>query len=211
MLNYQPKETNPVCHNFLSDPTFHRFLFDIDKDIAAEVQSEGCTCGGVLHSARYPRKPRGIRSILDETYYYRLSYCCAEDGCRRRTTPPSVRFLGRKVYLGIVVLLLSAMQHGLSVGRRQALVEKVGVSPQTLWRWRRWWQQTFPASRTWRIEQGRFLPPIEVGQLPGELLGRLSGESLADRVRQLLRLVAPTTTGSWEPAYSRGEAHPQKM
>jgi len=200
-----------VCHKFLSDPTFYRFLFEIDKDIAAQVQSEGCTCGGVLHSACYPRKPRGIRAAPDETYDFRLSFCCAEDGCRRRTTPPSIRFLGRKVYLGVFVLLLTAMQHGLSARRRQALVEELGVSPQTLWRWRRWWQQTFPASQCWRTEQGRFIPPIDAGQLPGALLGCLSGESLTERVCQLLRLVSPTTTGSWEPPYLRGEADPQNM
>ena len=211
MLNHQLKGTEPVCHNFLSDPTFYRYLFEIDQDIAAEVQSGGCTCGGVLHSARYPRKPRGIRSALDETYYYRLSYCCAEDGCRRRTTPPSVRFLGRKVYLGIVVLLLSAMRHGLSARRRRDLVEALGVSPQTLWRWRRWWQQAFPESRCWQIERGRFLPPIDAGQLPDALLGCLSGESPADRARRLLWLVAPTTTASWEPPWLRVGVDPQKM
>ena len=30
-------------------------------------------------------------------------YCCAEEDCRRRRTPESVRFLGRRVYAGLVV------------------------------------------------------------------------------------------------------------
>ncbi|NLS97786.1 MAG: hypothetical protein GXX96_37065 [Planctomycetaceae bacterium] len=34
------------------------------------------------------------------------------DGCRKRTTPLSVRFLGRKVYLGAVVVLVAAMRQG---------------------------------------------------------------------------------------------------
>lgn len=211
MLSYQPKETSSVCHNFLADPTFYRFLFEIDKDIAVEVQSEGCTCGGVLHSACYPRKPRGNRTARGETQCFRFSFCCAEDECRRRTTPPSVRYLGRKTYLGVFVVLLTAMQHGLSPRRREALVQALGVSPQTLWRWRRWWRQTFAATPCWRIERGRFLLPIDDGQLPEALLGCLIGESPADRVRRLLRLAAPTTTASWEPPYSRGEADPQKM
>ena len=89
-----------MCHAFLNDARFYRFLFDIDQDIARQVQAGGCSCGGVLHSACYPRKPRGIRSNWDESYNTRLSFCCAEEDCRRRSTPPSVRFLGRKVYLG---------------------------------------------------------------------------------------------------------------
>jgi len=47
----------------------------------------------------YPRKPRGIPFVPEESYEYRLRFCCAEDGCRRRITPPSVRFFGRKVFL----------------------------------------------------------------------------------------------------------------
>jgi hypothetical protein len=47
-----------------------------------------------------------------------LSLCCSRDGCRRRMTPPSVRFLGRRVYLGAVLVLVSAMQQGSLPGRR---------------------------------------------------------------------------------------------
>jgi hypothetical protein len=199
-----------VCHNFLSDPTFYRFLFQVDQDIAAEIQAQGCSCGGVLHSARYPRKPRGVRLALDDSYNARLSFCCAEDGCRRRTTPPSVRFLGRKVYLGVLVLLLTSMQHGLSPRRRQALIDTLDVSPQTLWRWRRWWQETFPATRCWRAEQGLFMPPIAPDQLPDGLLDRLMSGELRIGACHVLRLVAPTTTTSWS-GLLRVRIDPQKM
>lgn len=93
-----------MCQAFLYDSRFYRQLFELDQMSAAEVRAGGCdSCAGVLHSARYPRKPRGIREALDASYDTRLSFCCAEDGCRRRHTPPSVRFLGRKVYLGTLV------------------------------------------------------------------------------------------------------------
>jgi hypothetical protein len=36
------------------------------------------------------------------------------DGCRSRTTPPSLRFLGRKVYLATIVVLVSMMQYGVT-------------------------------------------------------------------------------------------------
>ena len=199
-----------MCHAFFNDSRFYQFLFRIDQDIAAEVQAGGCTCGGVLHSARYPRKPRGIRCALDESCDRRLSFCCATDGCRRRATPPSVRFLGRKVYLGAIVVLVMAMEHGLSTKRRQQLIEQLDLYPQTLARWRRWRRKIFPASRCWQANRGHFIPPVDANQLPGALLGRLSGEDLQHRVCLLLHLLAPFTTTSCSGSL-RVVINPQKM
>jgi hypothetical protein len=182
----------------------------MDQDLAADVQAGGCCfCGGVLHSAAYPRKPRGLRSALDASYDTRLSFCCAVDGCRRRNTPPSVRFLGRKVYLGAMIVLLTALQHGLTDKRRQALIEQLDIPPQTLSRWRRWWQEAFPVSRCWRAEQSHFLPPVSRDQLPGGLLGRFTGSTLPQRLGQMLRLICPVST-AWSGSLRR-EVVPQKM
>ena len=199
-----------MCHAFFNDSRFYQFLFRIDQDIAAEVQAGGCSCGGVLHSACYPRKPRGIRCALDESCESRLSFCCAIDGCRRRCTPPSVRFLGRKVYLGALVILVMAMEHGLSAKRRKQLIEQLDLYPQTLARWRRWWRKIFPASRCWQTQQGKFIPPVEIGRLPDALLGRLHGIELRQRLCRLLLLLAPLTTASWS-GYLRVRIDPQKM
>ena len=199
-----------MCHIFFNDPRFYQFLFEVDQAIAAEVQVAGCSCGGVLHSARYPRKPRGLRAVLDDSYTTRLSFCCAAEGCRRRTTPPSVRFLGRKVYLGAIIILITAMKHGLSSKRRQGLLEALDIWPQTFFRWQQWWRETFPASRCWQSERGRFIPPVDCAQFPGALLGRLTGKDLIQRLCQLLRLLMPMTTTSWS-GYLRVTIEPQKM
>lgn len=115
-----------MCHAFVSDSRFYQFSFRMDQEIANEVQQNGCAhCGATLHVACYPRKPRGC--ALDESCKIRLSFCCASDGCRRRCTPPSVRFLGRKVYLGAMVVLVMAMQHGLSAKRRQQPSAKIQI------------------------------------------------------------------------------------
>lgn len=198
-----------MCHSFLSDTKFYQLLFRVDQTIAEEDRRAGCGCGGVLHSARYPRKPRGIRSVLDESYEYRLSFCCATDGCRRRRTPPSVRFLGRKVYLSVIVVLATALQHGLTEKRRQMLIETLDIAPQTLSRWRHFWRETFPQNRCWQAERGGFVPPIEVIHLPGALLGRFTADALSDRLCQLLVLVCPVTTLS--SRYLRVSIDPQKM
>jgi len=199
-----------MCHAFLKDARFYHFLFLIDQDIATEVQTGSCLCGGVLHSARYPRKPRGMRSLLDKTYQTRLSFCCAEEGCRRRTTPPSVRFLGRKVYLGVIVILITAMEHGLIPKRRKQLIEQLDIWPQTLSRWFKWWRKIFPASRCWQSERGCFMPEVDCARFPGALLGRLTGDDLRQRLCHLLRLLLPMTTTSWS-GYLRVSIDPQKM
>ena len=199
-----------MCHAFFNDSRFYEFLFRVDEEIAAEVQAGGCRCGGVLHSARYPRKPRGSRIALDESYTTRLSFCCAKEGCRRRTTPPSVRFLGRKVYLGVAVVLVTALEHGLSPKRRKHLIDQLDLWPQTIARWRCWWREVFAVSRCWQAEQGAFVVPVAMARLPGALLGRLEGHDLPHRVYLLLRLIAPATSLSWS-GFLRVVMDPQKM
>jgi len=45
-----------MCHALLSDSRFYRFLFQIDLDIASDVQQGGCLhCGGSMHVSCYPR------------------------------------------------------------------------------------------------------------------------------------------------------------
>ena len=197
-----------MCHAFLTDTNFYQLLFRIDESIAEEVRVRGCDCGGVLHSARYPRKPRGIRSAPDSNYERRLSFCCAQDGCRRRHTPASVRFLGRKVYLGVIVVLITALHHGLSDPRRRRLIEELDIPAQTLWRWQRWWREQLVQSRCWRGLAGQLIPPIGTDSLPGSLLERLRGSVLTERLVQLLVLISPVTTSSSSLRVSRD---PQTM
>jgi len=200
-----------MCHAFLTDSRFYQLLFRMDQEIAVEVQAGGCCfCGGVLHSARYPRKPRGFRSALSKNDHSRLSFCCASDGCRRRTTPPSVRFLGRKVYLGVIVVLISALEHGLSRQRRRQLIDALNVPEQTLWRWQCWWREVFGEGPWWRMQRAGFVPPVLACRLPGELLGRLDGADLRERVVRLLWLIAPLTTTSWSGSL-RGAKNPQNL
>ena len=127
-----------MCSPVLDDPRIYRFLCVVDSDLAAAVQSAGCPqCGATLHSARYPRRIQGIAMQPESTHDYRDSFCCAREGCRRRVTPPSVRFLGRKRYLSAVVLLVSAARYGARATLVQALQLAYGISRSTLARWQR--------------------------------------------------------------------------
>jgi hypothetical protein len=179
----------------LGDAKFYHALARIDAELADTTRRAGCdACRGRLHSARYPRKPRGGPADLSADYDCRASFCCAVEGCRKRATPPSVRFLGRRVYLGAVVVLASAMQQGLSAWRARRLKELFGVSRQTLERWRSWWAETVPASRFWQGLRGRFVPAID-DRLPLSALDRLI--HCEHPVAALLQLLQPISTAPW--------------
>jgi hypothetical protein len=186
-----------VCLTLLQDSRLYEFLFTIDGEFAAQARADGCHCSGRVHRSDYERKPRGGPSGLGPEYDKRFSFCCALEGCRSRKTPPSVRFLGRRVYLGAVVLLVSAMQGGITDQRATRLRESLGVSRRTLWRWRSWWRESFPASGFWKRERGRFMPPLNDGTLPASLLDRFTGEDDRSRVIQALSFLAPLTTQSY--------------
>ncbi len=175
------------------DPKLYLLLGMYDEDRAGEVKAGGCRrCGGVLHSAVFRRKPRGLFELGDDATH-RCSFCCAEDGCRARHTPPSLRFLGRKVYLGAIVVLVSAMRHGATPARMRKLREHIGVS--RVERWRRWWREVFAESPFWRSAAAAFMPPAEPGRLPASLLERFAGDDEA-RLVALLRFLGPITGGA---------------
>ena len=128
----------------LADAKFHEQLLVFDRDLAASARAARCwLCGGALHSASYDRKPRGCPGGLGQEYAERFSFCCAVDGCRKRTTPPSLRFLGRHVYLATVVTLISALMLGTTPSRLARLSVVPGLDRRTLARWRAWWRSTF--------------------------------------------------------------------
>lgn len=186
-----------MSHRTLLDASFWARLFHIDRQKAEQVRAAGCPhCrNGALHAAHYPRKPRGeCRRILGSDYTRRFSFCCSQ--CRKRTTPESVRFLGRKVYLGATISLLSIDTGGLEKDQREQLIEHLDVPCQTLHRWRNWWQTTLPISSLWKTLAGRLSPPVDTRRLPGQLLTRLNGADSSQRLIHLLQLLSPITTTS---------------
>lgn len=123
----------------------------------------------------------------------RDSFCCAQEGCRRRSTPESVRFLGRRIYAGFIVVLLTALQHGVTPERVRALQEHLSVDRRTLARWREWWREQFVRSAPWRTARGRFVPPPDESALPWSLWERFCAGSESPLL-DLLRLLRPWST-----------------
>jgi hypothetical protein len=178
----------------LQEVRFYIQLQEIDEHLAAEARAAGCRCGGRLHSARYPRKPRGGPGEIGAAFQSRHSFCCARDGCRRRVTPPSVRFFGRRVFFAPVFVVTSGLRESLSPLQWKRLREWIGVSLRTLKRWAAWWRGDFPGSRFWKAAQGLLAPPAPVAStLPGSLLFRFAGDE-EGRLVAALRFLAPVTT-----------------
>lgn len=178
------------------DARFYEFELEADRSLLAEARRKACVvCGDRLHSGNFQRKPRGGPAGLCEDADLRYSLCCADEECRKRVTPPSLRFLGRKVYLGAVVVVVAAMRHGASPSRMRQLRELFGVSRRTVERWRRWWATTFAEGPFWKAAAAAFLPAVEVARLPASLLERFLGNE-EERLILLLRFLGPITGGA---------------
>lgn len=178
-------------------------LMQADARMTAAVAAQGCPfCGGPLHAANYLRKPRGgLFAEVPTNSLLRHSLCCGRRGCRRRVLPPSLRFLGRRVYLEVVVLVASMwaqVARGLRMAARQT-----GVSARTLGRWLWWWRKEVPRLGWWAELRARLTPPApEESALPRSLwrnLGRLASSNA--RVWLCAKCLAPGTT--WLPGAAR--------
>ena len=179
-----------MCHALLEAPKFFRLLQRIDQELAAQARAGGCLfCDGVLHCADYPRKPRACLVEVRDDFDRRFSFCC--NRCRKRCTAMSVRFLGRRVYLGLAVVLVSARHAGQTPAAART-AEALAIPIRTLERWRQWWQAQFPVTPLWQAQCARFMPPVATHRLPGELLERFTGAAHEALLRLLLFLTPLT-------------------
>ena len=183
-----------IGRELLHSASFWSFLLSIDKDLAERTRQMACPCGGRLHCANYPRSPRGGPDRLPEQYNYRFSFCCDRDGCRKRNTPPSVRFLGRKVYLGAVVVLISAMRQGPTPRRVRELSSLFDVDRATIDRWQAFWRDNVSQTPFWKFARGRLIPVVEITAFRRSLLEAFLGtEDPQQGWSNLLRFLSPIT------------------
>ncbi|MEO6624005.1 MAG: hypothetical protein ABIN37_04125 [Burkholderiaceae bacterium] len=171
----------------MQDPKFFSILLRIDIELAAQRRAQGCPCGGVLHKANYSRKPRACPLEVRADFESRFSFCC--NRCRKRWTAMSVRFLGRRVYLSLAVVLMSS-RPAVITPTQMALSKTLAIPIRTLNRWRVWWTEIFPTSKLWQSDCARFMPPIPAHEFPAGLIERFTG-SAADSMMRLLTFLLP--------------------
>ena len=171
---------------------FFRLQQEIDLDECRRVQALGCPeCGGPLDRNDHARKPRGLPFQHFDSDPRRLNLCCRH--CRAHNMPESVVYLGRRVYVGVVVALASILVCGLTPRRLARVQADLGVSAQTVRRWRRWWQTRFVESQFWSERRGWFVPALNVPDLPNDLVGRFVRRPGISRLLAFVRFLSPLT------------------
>ena len=183
---------------------FFEGLTSIDEAIAQRAALDPCRfCGGPLHRSDYLRKPRGgLVAAGGEEFVRRFSLCCGREGCRRRAMPPSLRFLGRRVYLKTVVIAASAI--ALSIASAAAVRRATGIAAGTTRRWLRWWRGSFAATSVYVDLSARLVPTPTRAMMPRSILTMLSDDppqSVSKLLAWLLPITASEGCGS---VWSRG-------
>jgi hypothetical protein len=108
-------------------------------------------------------------------------------------TPPSVRFLGRKVYLGAMVILVAAMRQGATPRRVNELSKLIGADRTTIARWLVFWQEHFPKTTFWRIARARLVPAFEIVAYPLSIVEAFAQNSDRQGWENLLKFLSPIT------------------
>jgi len=184
-----------MSQNFLFKSSFHACLIEIDQELAGICEKKGCFyCGCRLHRADYPRSPMGLPASFRDHYNQRISFCCSN--CRKRTTPASVRFFGRRWYPAPLLIFISILQSGINK-RRLLLIKKhlgIVVRESTWRRWRKWWCDEFVVTRFWSHAKGQLPPTNEItqGPFPRIIFNFYSG-SIEAKMLLFLRFLSPLT------------------
>ncbi len=120
--------------------------------------------------------------------------------------PPSVRFLGRRVYAGAIMMLATM----------RALV--CTAAPRTLARWSAWWTEVLPAMTFWTAMRAHFVPAVQASRLPASLLERFeptpglhSHKALVDALRCLGPITTQTAKRTLDEGGSLTTRFTQKM
>ncbi len=185
-----------MSHNFLHNASFHETLFSIDLAEAKRACFHGCPhCGGPLHQANYPRLGFGVKTEHSHFYTTRFSFCCRT--CRRRLTPPSVRFFAQRRFISSVFVLVTALRLSTSEAHCNALARRFGIhlSLSTWKRWRAWWRQ-LPMSRFWAYAKTRLPAFTPQTPLARSMLTQFPGTGLSQRLLLFLRFLSPLSSGS---------------
>jgi len=180
------------------DFNFHAWLLALDTQAAQQTRLQGCPrCGGPLYAAHYARKTRGLGpdALKAGRYELRLSLCCGREGCRARATPPSLRFLGRRVYAAVAVLVLSLCEALGSLAAQALAIEATRLSPAwcTRRRWSRWWRAGLWSSPWFAAQRASFTTSAQPSEAPDCLLLQFAG-SVHERLQRLLVMLSPLTT-----------------
>lgn len=148
-------------HPLLKIASFLVVLVAIDLEFLSKTRKAKCPhCGGALHAGFYERKLAIETSENVEQLNVSFSLCCSNDGCRKRTQPPSVRFCGRSSFPLAAIALAEVFCKGPSQKRVAEVCKLLGAHERTVRRWLNSWKG-ITATAFWKERLGRGLPESE--------------------------------------------------
>jgi hypothetical protein len=101
------------------------------------------------------------------------------------------------VYVGVVVVLIGAMMHGVTPDRVERLRQELRIDEKTLKRWRAWWLETFCQSGFWKAAKSRWMPPADEACMPLSLVDAFNAKRPEGLVK-LMEFLAPITVSGRE-------------
>jgi hypothetical protein len=134
-------------------------LWMLEEDRSACEKHWGKPCPfckrGVLHRGHWQSKGELPKEFLAPAgFLLRFSLCCSNRKCRRRFSPPSLRFPPGGKYSTAVILLVKLMHLPKSETRARKLAELFCVSLSTVRRWIFRWRAFCATKTKWSQEQG---------------------------------------------------------
>ena len=183
-----------MYHSLLLNTIFYNSLLALDLLIANQYQQSHCpSCGGKLHQAHYRRSPIGVPIGVCDNYWLRFSYCCATDGCRKRLTTPSMRFLSQKQYSSVIILVIFMLKSKTDESKVEELNQLINssLSVETVRRWRHYWVNKVTQSHTF-IRAA--LTHKESLSMPSSLLAKFK-KNAEQSLELALKWLLPLTTG----------------
>jgi hypothetical protein len=112
-----------------------------------------------------------------------------------------VRFLGRKVYVGALVVVITAMRHGPSPRRVRELSALFGVDRRTIARWQEFWREYVPQTHFWKIAGAPLALHCDLTTLPLSLLTTFVRHSNDhEGWGRLLRFLSPIMSATGPPS-----------
>ena len=134
---------------------FFQLLFEIDKDSSEQLKKTlSPCCGSSLHVGHYPRKVKGIDDCEGEQQI-KFSFNCSK--CRHRVNPPSLRFFNRIIFASSFFILISSLLNNNDYDLKLAS-KKFSIDIRTLKKWKKWWNNIFPATVLYKKLRAFFLP-----------------------------------------------------
>ncbi len=160
-----------------------------------------------LRRHRYCRKPRGLPESMSkeiiEALQWRNSSRCKD--CGAQNTPASVVFLGRKVYVGVMVILATRLLLDAKHPIQKYSLFGEQASLLTVMRWQYWWHYAVAKNAFWKQNQGRLQISTKIAHLITKAWNHFQQQcvALTNTAQAILIFFSPITIPQQYPTHPR--------